>query len=142
MALGFAKLGAGYFSTELNHAATRLSTRTSKGSLHGSRLREARHPTTSSRTGRLQVKMGAEGVPRRYPRSNIVSASGREDGLPCGQEALVIELLRTIGEEDLINRLPNAVTRPVIKGQGFTSRPTSRTHHYLIIRSRSISFTD
>ena len=24
MALGFAKLGAGYFSTELNHAATRL----------------------------------------------------------------------------------------------------------------------
>ena len=37
-----------------------------------------------------------------------------EDGSLRGQEALVVELLRAIGEEDLVNRLPNTASQPVV----------------------------
>ena len=37
-----------------------------------------------------------------------------EDGSLRGQEALVVELLRAIGEEDIANRLPDNVRTPVI----------------------------
>jgi L-asparaginase II len=60
--------------------------------------------------------MGAEGVYLgAIPDRNIGFALKCEDGSLRGQEALVIELLRTIGEEDLINRLPNSVSRPIIR---------------------------
>ena len=107
MALGFAKLGAGHFSTELNHAATRL------------RHAQTRAPFMVAGSERLDSQLleaGAEGVYLgAIPDRNIGFALKCEDGSLRGQEALVIELLRTIGEEDLINRLPNSVSRPIIR---------------------------
>ena len=116
MALGFAKLGAGYFSTELNHAATRLRHAQARAPFMVAGSERLDTQLLQAGQGRLQVKMGAEGVYLgAIPDRNIGFALKCEDGSLRGQEALVIELLRNIGEEDLINRLPNAVTTPVIR---------------------------
>lgn len=116
MALGFAKLGAGYFSTELNHAANRLRQAQARAPFMVAGSERLDTQLLQAGQGRLQVKMGAEGVYLgAIPDRNIGFALKCEDGSLRGQEALVIELLRNIGEEDLINRLPNAVTRPVIR---------------------------
>ena len=66
--------------------------------------------------GRLQVKMGAEGVYLgAIADREIGFALKCEDGSLRGQEALVVELLRAIGEDDLVNRLPKASSQPVIE---------------------------
>ena len=116
MALGFAKLGAGYFSTELNHAATRLRHAQARAPFMVAGSERLDSQLLEAGQGRLQIKMGAEGVYLgAIPDRNIGFALKCEDGSLRGQEALVIELLRAIGEEDLINRLPNSVSRPVIR---------------------------
>ena len=116
MALGFAKLGAGHFSTELNHAATRLRHAQTRAPFMVAGSERLDSQLLEAGQGRLQVKMGAEGVYLgAIPDRNIGFALKCEDGSLRGQEALVIELLRTIGEEDLINRLPNSVSMPVIR---------------------------
>lgn len=116
MALGFAKLGAGYFSTELNHAAARLRHAQARAPFMVAGSERLDTQLLEAGQGRLQIKMGAEGVYLgAIPDRNIGFALKCEDGSLRGQEALVIELLRTIGEEDLINRLPNSVSMPVIR---------------------------
>ena len=116
MALGFAKLGAGYFSTELNHAAARLRHAQARAPFMVAGSERLDSQLLEAGQGRLQIKMGAEGVYLgAIPDRNIGFALKCEDGSLRGQEALVIELLRTIGEEDLINRLPNSVSMPVIR---------------------------
>ena len=62
MALGFAKLGAGYFSTELNHAATRLRHAQAKAPFMVAGSERLDTQLLQAGQGRLQVKMGAEGV--------------------------------------------------------------------------------
>ena len=116
MALGFAKLGAGHFSTELNHAAARLRHAQARAPFMVAGSERLDSQLLEAGQGRLQIKMGAEGVYLgAIPDRNIGFALKCEDGSLRGQEALVIELLRTIGEEDLINRLPNSVSMPVIR---------------------------
>jgi L-asparaginase II len=72
--------------------------------------------------GRLQVKMGAEGVYLgAIADREIGFALKCEDGSLRGQEVLVVELLRAIGEEDIVNRLPDNVrTRVVATARGET----------------------
>ena len=66
--------------------------------------------------GRLQVKMGAEGVYLgAIADREIGFALKCEDGSLRGQEALVVELLSAIGEGDLVNRLPESSRSPMIK---------------------------
>ncbi|MBU25181.1 MAG: asparaginase [Gammaproteobacteria bacterium] len=116
MALGFAKLGAGHFSTKLNHAATRLRYAQASAPFMVAGSERLDSQLLIAGQGRLQVKMGAEGVYLgAIPDRKIGFAIKCEDGSLRGQEALVIELLRTIGEENLINRLPLAVSRPVVR---------------------------
>ena len=116
MALGFAKLGAGHFSTELNHAAARLRHAQARAPFMVAGSERLDSQLLEAGQGRLQIKMGAEGVYLgAIADRNIGFALKCEDGSLRGQEALVIELLRTIGEEDLINRLPNSVSMPVIR---------------------------
>ena len=116
MALGFAKLGAGHFSTELNHAAARLRHAQARAPFMVAGSERLDSQLLEAGQGRLQIKMGAEGVYLgAIADRKIGFALKCEDGSLRGQEALVIELLRTIGEEDLINRLPNSVSRPVIR---------------------------
>ena len=116
MALGFAKLGAGHFSTELNHAATRLRHAQARAPFMVAGSERLDSQLLEAGQGRLQVKMGAEGVYLgAIPDRNIGFALKCEGRITPGQEALVIELLRTMGEEDLINRLPNSVSRPIIR---------------------------
>ena len=67
--------------------------------------------------GRLQVKMGAEGVYLgAIADREIEFALKCEDGSLRGQEALVVELLSAIGEGDhIVNRLPESSRSPMIK---------------------------
>lgn len=132
MALGFAKLGAGHFSTELNRAASRLRRAQARAPFMVAGSERLDSQLLQAGQGRLQVKMGAEGVYLgTIPDRNIGFALKCEDGSLRGQEALVIELLRTIGEKDLINRLPNSVSKPIIRsarglpiGQVVVRKPT------------------
>ena len=66
--------------------------------------------------GRLQVKMGAEGVYLgAIADREIGFALKCEDGSLRGQEALVVELLRAIGEDAIVDRLPDEVKHPQIR---------------------------
>lgn len=119
MALGFARLGAASFSGPLNQAAERL------------RIAQARHPfmvAGSDRVdtalleagqGRLQVKMGAEGVYcGAIADRQIGFALKCEDGSLRGQEALIVALLEAIGEHEIVARLPDKLR----KGEVTTAR--------------------
>lgn len=110
MAHGFARLAAEHCSEPMNQAARRL------------RLAQANAPFMVAGTdrldtllleagqGRLQVKMGAEGV---YCGALADRALGFalkcEDGSLRGQEALIIALLDAIGEHEILARLPGKV---------------------------------
>ena len=59
--------------------------------------------------------MGAEGVYLGAVADREIGFALKcEDGSLRGQEALVVELLRAISEEDLVNRLPKASSQAVI----------------------------
>ncbi len=112
MALGFAKLGAERFSDEFNEASRRL--RNAQALIDS--IRRLDTQLLEAGQGRLQVKMGAEGVYLgAIADREIGFALKCEDGSLRGQEALVVELLRAIGEDDLVNRLPKASSQPVIE---------------------------
>ena len=115
MALGFAKLGAERFSDEFNAAARRL--RNAQASVPFMVAGSDRLDTQllEAGRGRLQVKMGAEGVYLgAIADREIGFALKCEDGSLRGQEALVVELLRGIGEKDIVDRLPDNVRMPVV----------------------------
>jgi L-asparaginase II len=115
MALGFAKLGAERFSDEFNAAARRL--RNAQASVPFMVAGSDRLDTQllEAGRGRLQVKMGAEGVYLgAIADREIGFALKCEDGSLRGQEALVVELLRGIGEKDIVDRLPDNFRKPVI----------------------------
>ena len=110
MAHGFARLAAGHCSDPMNQAAKRL------------RLAQASAPFMVAGTdrldtalleagqGRLQVKMGAEGVYcGALADRELGFALKCEDGSLRGQEALVIALLDAIGEHEILARLPDKV---------------------------------
>ena len=115
MALGFAKLGAERFSDEFNAAARRLRIAQASAPFMVAGSDRLDTQLLEAGQGRLQVKMGAEGVYLgAIADREIGFALKCEDGSLRGQEALVVELLRAIGEEDLVNRLPKASSQPVI----------------------------
>ena len=116
LAQGFAKLGANQFTSAINKAASRL------------RLAQARSPfmvagserldtlLLEAGQGRLQVKMGAEGVYLgAIADRGIGFALKCEDGALRGQEALIIELLRALNEHKIVNRLPKSISQPIIR---------------------------
>jgi L-asparaginase II len=115
MALGFAKLGAERFSEEFNAAARRLRNAQASAPFMVAGSDRLDTQLLEAGQGRLQVKMGAEGVYLgAIADREIGFALKCEDGSLRGQEALVVELLRAIGEEDIVNRLPDNVRTPVI----------------------------
>mgnify|MGYP001026421762 FL=1 len=108
MAHGFARLAAEHCTGPMNQAAKRL------------RLAQASAPFMVAGTdrldtalleagqGRLQVKMGAEGVYcGALADRELGFALKCEDGSLRGQEALVIALLDAIGEHEILARLPD-----------------------------------
>ena len=116
MALGFAKLGAGYFSDAINQAATRLRTAQANAPFMVAGSERLDTMLLEAGLGRLQVKMGAEGVYLgAIADREIGFALKCEDGSLRGQEALVIELLRAIGEDAIVDRLPDEVKHPQIR---------------------------
>ncbi len=65
--------------------------------------------------GRLQVKMGAEGVYcGAIPDRGLGFALKCEDGTLRGQEALVVRLLSQIGEDAIVKRLASTFRHPEI----------------------------
>ena len=115
MALGFAKLGAERFSNEFNAAARRLRNAQASAPFMVAGSDRLDTQLLEAGQGRLQVKMGAEGVYLgAIADREIGFALKCEDGSLRGQEALVVELLRAIGEEDIVNRLPDNVRTPVV----------------------------
>ena len=115
MALGFAKLGAERFSKEFNAAARRLRNAQASAPFMVAGSDRLDTQLLEAGQGRLQVKMGAEGVYLgAIADREIGFALKCEDGSLRGQEALVVELLRALGEEDIVNRLPDNVRTPVI----------------------------
>jgi L-asparaginase II len=110
MALGFAKLGAEYFSDDINQAATRLRQAQANAPFMVAGSERLDTLLLEAGQGRLQVKMGAEGVYLgAIADREIGFALKCEDGSLRGQEALVIELLRTIGEDAIVDRLPDDI---------------------------------
>lgn len=115
LATGFARLATGALSPDLADAARRLllAQTTHPFMVAGS----ARLDTELLKAGqgRLQVKMGAEGV---YCGAIIDRGLGFclkcDDGSLRGQEALVIALLQALGEQELVDALPESMARPVI----------------------------
>ena len=122
MALGFAKLGAERFSNEFNAAARRLRNAQASAPFMVAGSDRLDTQLLEAGQGRLQVKMGAEGVYLgAIADREIGFALKCEDGSLRGQEVLVVELLRAIGEEDIVNRLPDNVrTRVVATARGET----------------------
>ena len=115
MALGFAKLGAERFSDEFNAAARRLRNAQASAPFMVAGSDRLDTQLLEAGRGRLQVKMGAEGVYLgAIADREIGFALKCEDGSLRGQEALVVELLRGIGEKDIVDRLPDNVRKPVV----------------------------
>ncbi|MEE2820322.1 MAG: asparaginase [Pseudomonadota bacterium] len=115
LALGFAKLSAGRFSDKMNVAALRLRQAQAIAPFMVAGSERLDTSLLEAGQGRLQVKMGAEGVYLgAIADREIGFALKCEDGSLRGQEALVVELLRAVGEEDLVNRLPRNAIQPVI----------------------------
>ena len=115
MALGFAKLGAERFSDEFNAAARRLRNAQASAPFMVAGSDRLDTQLLEAGQGRLQVKMGAEGVYLgAIADREIGFALKCEDGSLRGQEALVVELLRGIGEKDIVDRLPDNVRKPVV----------------------------
>lgn len=115
MALGFAKLGAGYFCNEINQAATRLLQAQANAPFMVAGSERLDTLLLEAGQGRLQVKMGAEGAYLgAIPDREIGFALKCEDGSLRGQEALVIELLRAIGENAIVDKLPDDIKHPQI----------------------------
>jgi L-asparaginase II len=115
MALGFAKLGAERFSDEFNAAARRLRKAQSTAPFMVAGSDRLDTQLLEAGQGRLQVKMGAEGVYLgAIADRKIGFALKCEDGSLRGQEALVTELLSAIGEEEIVKRLPDSARVPLI----------------------------
>ena len=115
MALGFAKLSAERFSDKMNTAASRLRRAQANAPFMVAGSERLDTALLEAGQGRLQVKMGAEGVYLgAIADRQIGFALKCEDGSLRGQEALVVELLRAIGEQALVNRLPKTASQPVV----------------------------
>jgi L-asparaginase II len=115
MALGYAKLGAGRFSDAINQAALRLRQAQANAPFMVAGSERLDTLLLEAGQGRLQVKMGAEGVYLgAIADREIGFALKCEDGSLRGQEALVIEVLRAIGEESIVARLPEHVRTPSV----------------------------
>ena len=115
MALGYAKLAAERFSDDVNQAARRLRQAQANAPFMVAGSDRLDTLLLEAGQGRLQVKMGAEGVYLgAIADREIGFALKSEDGSLRGQEALVIELLRAIGETEMINRLPDHVRQPQV----------------------------
>lgn len=116
LALGFAKLGAGRFGLNTNQAGQRLfEAQTNHPFLiaGSNRLDSA---LIEAGQGRLQIKMGADGVYcGALPDRELGFALKCDDGSRRGQEMAVVELLKSIGEIETVNRLPKCYRFPTIK---------------------------
>ena len=116
LALGFARLGANQFTDNINKAASRLRIAQAKSPFMVAGSERLDTLLLEAGQGRLQVKMGAEGVyVGAIADRSIGFALKCEDGALRGQEALVIELLRAIDEHEIVNRLPIHVRKPRIQ---------------------------
>ncbi len=115
MALGFAKLGANKFTDSMNEAASRLRIAQTICPFMVAGSERLDTLLLNAGRGRLQVKMGAEGVYLgAIADRRIGFALKCEDGALRGQEALIIELLRSIDEHEIVNRLPKSIRQPRI----------------------------
>jgi len=115
MALGYAKLGAERFSDEINQAARRLRQAQANAPFMVAGSERLDTLLLEAGQGRLQVKMGAEGVYLgAIADRELGFALKCEDGSLRGQEALVIEVLRAIGEKAIVDRLPEHVRTPSV----------------------------
>lgn len=107
IATGFARLGAEHFSEKINEAGRRLRVAQSNAPFMVAGTERLDTLLLEAGRGRLQVKMGAEGVYcGAIPDRKIGFALKCEDGSLRGQEALIIDTLRAIGEDELVARLP------------------------------------
>lgn len=140
LALGFARLGSGDLSTPLATAARRLF----EAQVHepwmiagSDRLDTA---LLEAGQGRLQVKMGAEGVYcGALPDRGLGFALKCEDGALRGSEALVVAVLESLGEHDIVAALPDAMrhqkilsARGVQVGEVRVSGLGSRSHPHKV----------
>ena len=115
LAFGFARLGAGHLPTPLKESAERLFHAQVKEPFMVAGSDRVDTALLEAGAGRLQVKMGAEGVYcGALPDRHIGFALKCEDGSLRGQEALVIALLEALDEVAIVNRLPESMRHPTI----------------------------
>ena len=116
LALGFARLGASQFTNTVNKAASRLRIAQAESPFMVAGSERLDTLLLEAGQGRLQVKMGAEGVYLgAIADRSIGFALKCEDGTLRGQEALIIELLRALNEDKIVNRLPKSISQPSIR---------------------------
>ena len=115
LAFGFARLAAGQLEGPLRIAAARLFQAQAAQPFMVAGTERLDTALLQAGRGRLQVKMGAEGV---YCGALIDRGLGFalkcEDGSLRGQEALVVALLSALGEDDIVTRLPEAMRSPTV----------------------------
>lgn len=116
LAQGFAKLGAGRVDEPLRDAALRLFQAQVREPFMVAGTDRVDTALLEAGQGRLQVKMGAEGVYcGALPDRQIGFALKCEDGSLRGQEALVVAVLEALGEHEVVSRIPSAMRTPVIR---------------------------
>jgi L-asparaginase II len=115
LASGFARLTSDHIDVELREAAIRLFNAQSAQPFMVAGTNRLDTALLQAGEGRLQVKMGAEGVYcGAIPDRGLGFALKCEDGTLRGQEALVIELLGAIGEDMIVERLAPVFRYPQI----------------------------
>lgn len=116
LAQGFACLGAGALGAPWAEAAHRLLQAQVNAPWMVAGTDRIDTALLRAGQGRLQVKMGAEGVYcGALPDRRLGFALKCEDGALRGAEALVVALLDAIGEHPLVRALPDAMRQPVIR---------------------------
>lgn len=115
LAIGFARLGTGSLTAPWAMAAQRLfeAQVNEPWMIAGSQRLDT--ALLEAGRGRLQVKMGAEGVYcGALPDRGLGFALKCEDGALRGAEALVVATLEAIGEKDIVDALPESMRNPTI----------------------------
>jgi L-asparaginase II len=116
LAHGFARLGAGALDAPWADAAQRLLRAQVSAPWMVAGTGRIDTALLLAGQGRLQVKMGAEGVYcGALPDRGLGFALKCEDGALRGSEALIVALLDAIGEHPLISALPDAMRQPVVR---------------------------
>lgn len=115
LAHGFARLTSNHLDVALTEAAQRLFTAQTAHPFMVAGTDRLDTALLEAGQGRLQVKMGAEGVYcGAIPDRGLGFALKCEDGTLRAQEALVVELLSQIGEDAIVQRLASTLRHPEI----------------------------